>query len=226
MQIEAHQTHTRKHDSLLADVEKHALVWLAHRMPRCVNSDHLTILGLLAMLLAGAGFWAAHLNRLALPLVVVALALNWFGDSLDGTLARVRNHQRPRYGWYVDHVIDIIGTAVLLLGLGSSGYMSPMIALGLLAAFMMVEAELFLATHARGVFRLDFMKLGPTELRVVLSIGTLVLLYKPWVHIAGAGPYRLFDIGGAISIVGLACTLIISAVRNTRALYRAERLPR
>ncbi len=226
MQVEAHQTHVREHASLLADVEKRTLVWLARRMPAWINSDHLTLLGLAAMLLAGAAFWASSRSRYALPVVVIALALNWFGDSLDGTLARVRNCQRPRYGWYVDHVIDIFGTSFLLGGLALSGYMNPIVALLLLAVFMMVEAEVFLATHSHGVFRLAFMKLGPTELRILLAIGTMFLLYKPWVRIAGIGPFRLFDIGGVVAIGGLAFTLTISAIRNTRALYKAERLPR
>jgi phosphatidylglycerophosphate synthase len=226
MQIEQHQTHTREHASLLADAEKRALVWMARRMPAWVNADHLTLLGFAAMFLAGVFYWAASRNRLALLGVIVALALNWFGDSLDGTLARVRNHQRPRYGWYVDHVIDIIGTSFLLGGLSLSGYMDPLIAVGLLAAFMMVEAEVFLATHANGVFRLSFMKLSPTELRIVLAVGTLMLFYKPWVRILETGPYRLFDVGGVVSIVGLILVLATSAIRNTRALYRAERIPR
>ncbi len=194
-------------------------------MPAWVNADHLTVLGLVAMLLAGASYWAASRNSLALLGVVVALALNWFGDSLDGTLARVRNHQRPRYGWYVDHVIDIIGTSFLLGGLALSGYMDPLVAVGLLAAFMMVEAEVFLATHVNGVFRLSFMKLSPTELRIILSVGTLVLFYKPWVRILGMGPYRLFDVGGIVSIIGLIFVLVTSAIRNTCALYKAERIP-
>lgn len=226
MQIEEHHTHVREHASLLADAEKRALVWMARRMPAWVNADHLTMLGLLAMFMAGASYWAASRNRLALLIVVAALALNWFGDSLDGTLARVRNHQRPRYGWYVDHVIDIIGTSFLLGGLALSGYMEPLVALGLLAAFMMLEAEVFLATHVNGVFRLSFMKLSPTELRIILSVGTLLLLYKPWVRIFGAGPYRLFDVGGVVSIVGMIFALTTSAIRNTHALYKAERIPR
>ncbi len=226
MQIETHQTHIRVHASLLADAEKRVLVWMARRTPSWINPDHLTALGLFAMVLAGASFWASSRYKNALLLVIAALALNWFGDSLDGTLARVRNSERPRYGWYVDHVIDIIGTAFILVGLGSSGYMSPMVALGLLAAFMMLEAEVFLATHVQGVFRLSFMKLSPTELRIILAVGILFLFYKPWVRVLGTGPFRLFDIGGIIAIAGMGCVLMVSAVRNTCALYKAERLPR
>jgi archaetidylinositol phosphate synthase len=226
MSPEEHQTHVRENASILAHAERRALLWMAKRLPHFVHSDHLTLLGLGAMLLAGMSYWAASKNRLALVMVILALALNWFGDSLDGTLARVRKQLRPRYGWYVDHVTDIVGNFFLLGGMALSGYLSPLVALGLLAAFLMVEAEIFLATHALGAFRPAFLRIGPTELRIVLATGTLVLLYKPWVHICGLGPYRLFDVGGTVAIVGLAAALIVSAIGNTRSLYRAERLPR
>jgi len=199
---------------------------MAGRMPCWINSDHLTLLGLGAMCTAGMSYWAASRNRIALIGVVLALALNWFGDSLDGTLARVRNRQRPRYGYYVDHVIDLVGTFFLLGGLALSGYMSPLLALGLLVAFLMVEAEVYLATHVRGVFRLAFVKVGPTELRIILAIGTLYLLHKPWVTLPGVGRFLLFDVGGAVAIAGMSVTLVVSAIRNTRDLYRAETLPR
>lgn len=223
MQSEA-AVHIREYGGFLAVPEKKTLHWLAERMPSWVNSDHLTLLGLGSMLLAGASYWMAQWNKYTLILVVVALALNWFGDSLDGTLARVRNCQRPRYGYYVDHVIDLVGTAALLGGLAISGYMNPLIGLGLLAAFALVEAEVFLATHVHQVFRLATFRIGPTELRIVLAIGTLYLLYDPWVHIAGGGPFLLFDIGGIIAIAGLLSAFIYSGIRNTRVLYRAEPL--
>ncbi|MBN2320113.1 MAG: CDP-alcohol phosphatidyltransferase family protein [Acidobacteria bacterium] len=214
--------HVREYGGILAVAEKKTLIWLAGRMPRRVNSDHLTLLGLIAMILAGASFWAAGQNSLALLLVVFFLALNWFGDSLDGTLARYRNRQRPRYGYYVDHVIDLIGTTALLGGLALSGYMSPLIALSLLVVFLLLEAEVYLATHVLKVFRLGSFGFGPTELRILLSIGVLYLLYNPRVYIAGHGPYLLFDVGGVIAIAGMLIVLFFSAARNTITLYKEE----
>jgi archaetidylinositol phosphate synthase len=219
-------SHVREQGSVLAGAEKTALVWMAQRLPRRINSDHLTLLGFAAMLLAGIAYAAAHQSPLALFVVVLALALNWLGDSLDGTLARVRHQQRPRYGFYVDHVLDMVGTFFLLGGLSLSGYMSPLLALAMLAAYLTAAAEEFLATHVRQVFHLSFLGFGPTELRIILAIGTLYLLYKPWVHLGSLGVYRLFDVGGAVAIAGLALKLVVSAVRNTHALYLAERLPR
>ena len=120
--------------SILAPIEKRTLIWLAHRLPAWVNSDHLTALALAAMLFAGLSYWLASVTPAGLFLVVACLAVNWFGDSLDGTLARVRCHQRPRYGFYVDHVVDAVGAVFLFGGMGLSGYMSPLVSLILLAA--------------------------------------------------------------------------------------------
>ena len=215
--------HTREL-GITANIEKRVLIWLAERLPQWVTSDQLTLLGLFAMLMAGLSYWAAQWDERALFLVVVALGLNWFGDSLDGTLARVRNRQRPRYGYYVDHVIDIVGALFLIGGLAASGYMTPLVGLGLLVGYMMVSAEIFLATYSLGVFRLSFGPIGGTELRILLSIGTLYLLYKPVVQLGTLGAFRLFDVAGVCATVGLAGVLTFSAIRNTRTLYQAEPL--
>ena len=116
-------------------------------------------------------------------MVIVFLALNWFGDSLDGTVARVRNQQRPRYGFYVDHVIDLAGTACLFGGLAASGFMSPLVAALVVAGFFLVSAESFLATHARGIFKMAFAGVGPTELRLLIAAGALTLLNGPFVAV-------------------------------------------
>src|SRR3954454_14964552 len=161
--------HTREHRSLLASVEKRLLIAIAGRLPRWLSSDHLTILGLTSMPAAAFAFACLGSARWAPAAATVALAVNWFGDSLDGTLARVRQRQRPRYGYYVDHVIDLAGTAALLAGMGASGVMEPAIAVAVLAAYLLVSAEIYLATHTIGIFRLSFGGVGPTELRIVVA---------------------------------------------------------
>src|SRR5580692_3914462 len=213
----------RKQLSLLARIEKKTLIWLAHRMPAGVNSDHLTLLGFVAMLAAGLCYWAAASDRRALIGVIVALTVNWFGDSLDGTLARVRNRLRPRYGFYVDHITDAIGTFFLMGGLALSSYMNPFIALGLLIAYFLLSIEVYLTTYTMGAFHMSFWSFGPTELRVLLCIGNIALFYRPVVGLAGRH-FLLFDVGGAIGICGMAMMLVWSALRHTIQLYRAERL--
>src|ERR1700761_8353751 len=125
----------RSHKSILAAAEKKALLWLAHRMPDWVNSDHLTVLGFVSLLAVGLSYWYARYSHIGLLLVIVFFATNWFGDSLDGTLARVRNRQRPRYGFYVDHIADTFGAFALMAGLGCSGYAHWETAAGMLVCF-------------------------------------------------------------------------------------------
>ena len=226
METQRQSQHVRHQHSLLSSIEKRILIWIAKRLPVWLNSDHLTLLGFLAMLGIGLSYWASVWDSRALILAIFGLAVNWFGDSLDGTLARVRRQQRPRYGFYVDHVVDIVGSFFLLGGLAASGYMNPFIGLGLLIGFLMVSAERYLATHVLGVFRLSFMGMGPTELRILLAVGTLFLFYKPVVQLGNLGSFNLFDVGGASGIVGMAVTLIVSSIRNARFLYQAEPLGR
>lgn len=207
-----------------APLERRCLLWLAERMPARVNSDHLTLLALASLIGAGLSYALAPVTRVTLALVVVCLALNWFGDSLDGTLARVRRQPRPRYGFYVDHVVDAIGTAALLGGLALSGYMAPTMALVLLAAYFMVCVEVFLAAHTVGTFTMSYFRVGPTELRILLAGGTIALYWDPAPSIFGHA-IRLFDLGGAIGAAGLVATFLLSAARHTRLLYQAEPIP-
>ena len=213
----------REQQSFLTPLEKRSLIWLARRAPRWINSDHLTVLGLAALLGAGLSYWWARSSAAGLYAATVCLALNWLGDSLDGTLARVRNRQRPRYGFYVDHVVDAFGALFLLGGLALSGFMSERIALGLLIAYLMLSIEVYLATYALGTFHLSFWKFGPTELRLLLVAGNIALMVNPEAGVTATG-WRLFDIGGVAGIAGMTLMLILAAAKHTRALYEAERL--
>ena len=213
----------RRQESLLAPLEKRCLIWLAQHTPPWIHSDHLTALGFLALAGAGLCYWHARSHPRGLLLAILCLALNWLGDSLDGTLARVRNRQRPRYGFYVDHVVDSFGALFLLGGLALSGYMSPAVALALLVAYLLLSIEVYLATYALGVFELSHGKFSPTELRILLAVGNLALLYRPAVDLFGSR-FRLFDVGGVIGLAGLILTLVVSVVRHTAVLYRAEPL--
>ena len=208
--------------SILASAERRCLIWIAKRLPDSITPDHLTALALVAMSAAGLSYWAARFNRYWLAGAIAGLAVNWFGDSLDGTLARVRRQERPRYGFYVDHIVDCGGALFLCSGLALSGFMNPLIALAVLVAYFLLSIEIYLATYCLAVFRISFWGLGPTELRILLSIGTLALLRDPTVDLFGH-PVRLFDLGGVIAAALMAATAVVSAVRNARALYQAER---
>jgi phosphatidylglycerophosphate synthase len=209
--------------SLVAEAEKRTLIWLARRMPAQMNSDHLTILGFVSQCLAGVCYALARLNPDALLLGIVFLVLNWFGDSLDGTLARVRDRQRPRYGFYVDHITDSIGAVFLMGGMGLSGYVHPSIAMGMLIAFLLLSIESYLATYTLGKFQLSYWSFGPTEIRILLAIGNIALLYHSTIHVLGK-TVLLFDLGGTIAIAGMGLMVIAFAVRHTVQLYKEERL--
>ena len=214
----------RLQESFTAAAERKALAWLAARLPSWMNSDHLTLIGFVAMLLAGASYALARTSRAGLLLATFFLALNWFGDSLDGTLARLRNRQRPRYGFYVDHMIDTFGGLFLMSGLAISGFIDWRIALGMYVVFLMLSVEVYLATYTVGTFRLSFAKFGPTEIRILLALGNVALWSGVEAHIAGA-TYRLFDIGGMVAITGMAVILVVSTLLNTVKLYRQEPVP-
>jgi archaetidylinositol phosphate synthase len=209
----------RIQEAVTASLEKKVLIWLAVRMPPWLNSDHLTLLGFASMGLAGASYILARRNRIGLLLATLCLALNWFGDSLDGTIARVRNRQRPRYGFYVDHIIDSIGALLLMGGLAASGFLDERIAMGMLVAFLLLSIETYLATYTIGTFRMSFWKFGPTEIRLMLAIGNITLWFRPSARVPIVG-YRLFDFGGIVAIAGMSAMLFIAVVRNTAKLYR------
>jgi archaetidylinositol phosphate synthase len=211
----------RIQQSLLAGPEKRLLTWIAQHIPSWITSDHFTVLGFLAQILAGLFYTLARWNRSSLLAVVFCLALNWLGDSLDGTLARVREQQRPAYGFYVDHMIDSLGALCLMTGLALSSYMHPHLAIALLVVFLLLSIQSYLAAYTLGEFHLSFWRFGPTELRLLLAIGNIALLFHPMIW---HGHYRLFDIGGAIGLIGMITMLLFFTAKNTHRLYQQERL--
>lgn len=213
----------RLQKSLLTPLEKRCLYWVACRLPAWVKPDHLTLLGFMAMSLAGVSYALARWWPLALWLVNLWLAVNWFGDSLDGTLARTRNKLRPRYGFYVDHVVDAFGALFLFCGLAFSDYMTPAVAITLLIAYLLLSIDIYLATYTIGTFELSFWIFGPTELRILLAIGNVFVLFRPSVNVFG-GKYLFYDVAGTVAAACLAVVLVISIVRHTRTLYETERV--
>ena len=207
--------------SFLAAREKKILLWLAERTPAGINSDHLTALGFAGQLAAGAFYALSRWNRYYLLAVIACLVVNWLGDSLDGTLAHVRQQQRPRYGFYVDHMVDSFGAVAMMGGLAFSGYMHPWIAIGLLIGFLVLSIQSYLVTYTMGEFHLSFWNFGPTELRLLLAVGNLALLRWPVVlhH-----QFRLFDVGGAIGLAGMTLMVIFFTIKNGYRLYCEERI--
>ncbi len=210
--------------NLLSSCEKRLLIWIAERMPARINSDHLTAIGFAGMILTGVSYAFSERFPVAPLLASLFLFINWFGDSLDGTLARVRNRQRPRYGFYVDHALDTIGMLFLMGGLAASPYINPWIAAGFLIAYYLVSIEIYLSTATFSEFKLSFGIMGPTELRILLVIGNVVLTTHPEVHLLGR-EFRLFDVGFGIGSVVLGILACLAMIRNVLRLYQMEPLP-
>ena len=216
-------TAQRVNQSLTAGIEKRALMWMAERAPRWVTSDGLTLLGLVAQIGAGGFYVLSRENKYWLLGVIACIVLNWFGDSMDGTLARVRNQQRPRYGFYVDHMVDVLGATALMCGLGFSGYAHWPVAIAMLVTFLLLSAESYLATYTLSTFQMSQGMFGPTEIRILLIVGNVALLRSPYSTLFGQR-YLLFDVGGAIAAVGMFAMAIFITARHTAELYRQEPL--
>ena len=217
------RTAPRLQQSLTAATEKKALLWMAARTPKWISSDHLTLLGFGAQFLAGAAYALAGWNKQFLWLATFFIAVNWLGDSLDGTLARFRNQQRPRYGFYVDHMADTFGAVFLMAGLALSGFLHWKVAVGMLVGFLVLSIESYLTTYTIGKFRMSYALFGPTEIRILLMIGSVVLLYRPHAHLLGR-TFLLFDVGEVIAIGGMMSMAVVATVAHALQLYREERI--
>jgi archaetidylinositol phosphate synthase len=216
-------TAAREKTFLLARPEARVLEWIAHRLPRWVLPDHLTALGVLAALGIAAAYALSNRDPAWLWAASGLLVLHWLGDSLDGTLARVRRTERPRYGYYLDHLVDAIATALIGLGLGLSPHMLLVTGLVIVVAYLVLSINTYLETQALGVFSLGYGRLGPTEARLSLvAVNTLLALgLAPSLSVAGVGLGAL-DIAGVVIAVLMLAGLAVRAGRNLRELARQE----
>jgi archaetidylinositol phosphate synthase len=215
----------RVQEAITAPLERKALAWLARRTPDWVGPDHLTALGFAAQLLAGVSYALARWSQFGLLGATFFIGVNWLGDSLDGTLARYRNQPRPRYGFYVDHMSDTFGAIFLMTGLAASGYLHWELSAAMLTAFLTLSIETYLASYTLADFRLSHGYFGPTEIRILMAIGNVALIFVPRVTVFGHELF-LLDIGGAIATAAMMGMAIVAALGHTKQLYSEERLPR
>jgi len=212
----------RVQTSFLADIEKKALLWFAPRLPIWVTPDHLTYLGLAAMALVGLSYYLTKFGSVFLVIASIGHVINWFGDSMDGTLARYRNQQRPRYGYYLDHLVDAFGVAFMIFGLAYSGLISQPFVWLVLSLFFIASINTYLATNSVQVFKISYMRVSTTEARVLLIIMNTILIWVKKVKIFGFTGYLLDYIAGAIAIF-LIVAIVRSAYQNLRKLDKEER---
>ena len=213
----------RSKEFLLARQEARVLEWIARRLPAWVMPDHLTALGVVAALGIAAAYLLSNGAEVWLWAASALLVVHWLGDSLDGTLARVRKIERPTYGYYLDHLVDALATALIGLGLGLSPYMLLSVGLVIVIAYLVLSINTYLETYAFGVFTLGYGRIGPTEVRILLiGLNTLLALgVGLGFHVGDLGLTVLDLVGLGIAGVMLT-TLVARAVRNLRVLSARE----
>ena len=215
--------HERTGGFALARFEAWALPRMARALPAWVTPDHLTGLGLLASTLIALAYVLTNRNENWLWAVNILLVVQWYGDSLDGTLARVRRIERPRYGYYLDHLTDAYSTLAIGLGLGFSPYMLLSVGLAISIGYLLLSINVYLETHVFGEFRLGHGLLGPTEARLLLmTLNTLALLLTPMRFTLRGVTFTLFDVIGVAGALGMFGILVTRAAGNLRALSRLE----
>jgi archaetidylinositol phosphate synthase len=204
---------------LLAVPEARVLEWIARRLPAWIKPDHLTALGVLAALGIAAAYVLSNGNETWLWAASGLLVIHWLGDSLDGTLARVRKSERPRYGYYLDHLVDAFATAAIGIGLGLSPHMLLAVGLAIVVAYLILSINTYLETHAFGVFTLGYGRFGPTEARLMLIALNTALALGVGLDVLGVG---LIDAAGIGIAAAMIIALIARAGRNLRRLAELE----
>lgn len=220
--------------SILNGVEKKALVWLAERQPKWVVSDTLTAIGTLGAVMIGAGYILCGVNVNFLWLSCLGFVVNWYGDSLDGTLARVRKTQRPVYGYYLDHTVDCINEAFMFIGLGLSCLMRLDLALMIFVVYLCLTVNVSVNAHLKGEFRLTYAKLGPTEFRVIaIIITSLFVFIKPLrefeavVRIFGKDiDLRALDVAGIVILALLLVIYLVTIISDAKGYAKMDPMPK
>lgn len=218
--------HERSSRHLLQPLEARVLPWLADRLPRWVVPDHLTLLGVVASLGIGAAYVLTNVDPAWLWGASAGLAVQWFGDSLDGTLARHRGIERPRYGFYLDHLVDAFSTVAIGLGLGLSPYMLLSVGLSIVVAYLLLSINVYLETYVHEEFSFGYGWLGPTEARVALiGLNTVAVTVGPLSFAAVGVGATIFDVAGAAVALGMLGLLAVRVAGNLRRLARLEPPP-
>ena len=220
------KSHERVNDILLGPLERPALAWLSAHMPHWMTPDKLTIIGIGGALLIGLSYTFSDQWPILLWVASLGLLVNWFGDSLDGTLARYRKIERPRYGYFIDHAVDAINSLIIVLGLGLSPYVRFDIACLALIGYLLMLCMVFLRTYVDGVFKISYGRLGPTEIRAILILLNGVMFFLPLrTFTLAAGEFSVFDlIVGGIAIL-LVATFMATTARQGKILRDEESQP-
>ncbi len=214
--------HKRVNDMLLGPLERPALRWLAGRMPAWVTPDLLTGIGVVASLMIFIGYWLTNASPWWLLFVNLGFALNWFGDSLDGTLARFRKIERPKFGFYIDHTVDAVAEFLTIIGIGLSPYMRLDIAAFALIGYMLLSVHVYVRTAVDGVFKISYGKMGPTELRAIIMLVNAAIFFfgNPKVTVPVIGATTAFDVVGALLAAALMIAFLAASTKFAMELAK------
>ena len=201
--------HTRVNDILLGPLERPALNWFAKNMPSWITPDICTIIGVIGAVIISGSYILSRIDRNILWLASLGFVINWFGDSMDGTLARYREIERPIFGFFIDHIVDAGSQVIIFLGLGLTTYVNFDIACLTLIAYLLLSILAYVRTYAVGEFKISYGKLGPTEVRV------LAILLNTWMYFGGVhsvsvplGPFGSMNISPYDYFVGFIGLLL------------------
>jgi phosphatidylglycerophosphate synthase len=221
------QQHTRVNKALLSTLERSTLAWFSKRMPSWVTPDKLTFFGFLGTLLIGVSYYLTNQNPAFLWLASLGLVINWFGDSLDGTLARFRKIERPRYGFFIDHVIDGLGEVIIMVGIGASPYVDFRIAMVALVGYLLLGNLVYILTYVRNEFRISYAGLSPTEVRLILILtNALVFFFGNTKVQTGFGLYSVYDFVIIALILLLFSIYLVMTYVNAKQIAQEEVMAR
>jgi phosphatidylglycerophosphate synthase len=217
--------HTRVNQMLLGPLERPALQWLAAHSPAWITPDVLTTIGVVGSLLCFVGYWLSGADVLWLWLVNLGLIINWYGDSLDGTLARFRKIERPKFGFYIDHTVDAVAEFLTIIGIGMSPYMRLDIAAFALIGYLLMSVHVYVRTAVDGVFKISFGTFGPTEMRVVIFLVNVTIFFaegwflKPLLTLGGISLLP-FDLIGIVLAVALSAVFLVTSFAYAAVLVK------
>jgi archaetidylinositol phosphate synthase len=217
------KSHQRVNDILLGSLERPALLWFSAHMPAWINPDILTLIGILGAVIICAGYVLSNVSSGFLWLASLGFVINWFGDSLDGSLARYRKIERPKYGFFVDHTVDAFSQLLIFLGLGLSPYVSFSIAALALVGYLLMSVLVYVDTYVSGVFKISYGKFGPTEMRVIaILVNTAFLLVgRPEVKTA-LGTVSVYDLVVLAIALAFVFVFLVSTAKRARELAKLE----
>ena len=206
------KSHKRVHDMLLGPLERPALQWLCAHMPAWANSDFMTVVGIIGSLVTFFSYWLTNTDKNYLWLASLGFVINWFGDSLDGTIARYRKEERPKYGFFIDHTIDAISQVFVFTGLGLSPYVQLEVALLALIGYLLMSILAYVGAFVSGEFKISYAKIGPTEMRLIAILANTLIYFigNPVLQIA-LKPVSVFD----LVVLIIAGVLMIAFIVTT-----------